>query len=136
MKALISIFVLFFSFSSLAEDELAGKAVYCYREFKYSGALYAKAFGVKFISGNEAIIYFEENDEARSSLRGDYSTAAERIFINNSDGDRLILINRKNLIIETIKIIWGTGQCEISNTKELLKLFDDSFSKFREGNLL
>ena len=57
---------LFFSFSSLAGDDLTGKAVYCYKE--YDTPIAASAFGIKFVSKNEAIFYFERNQKPLEML--------------------------------------------------------------------
>ena len=137
MKILISIFILFFSFSSLAGDDLTGKAVYCYKE--YDTPIAASAFGIKFVSKNEAIFYLERNQKPQEELKRSYTTAAEMISVNDQYGKNLISINRKNLEVLTRNLgesDWESSYCKIVDPKELLKLFEDSFSKFKEGNIL
>ena len=135
------------STSSTKADDLKDRAVFCYDENKRfkprSKTFYdlvAVAFGIEFVSENEAIIYHEGNYYPRSSKRAYYLARPYTVSVSDLNGEEIFFIDRQNLEITDMRMYgqknsWKNYHCEITHPQELLKLFDDRFKKFKT-NLL
>ena len=135
------------STSSTKADDLKDRAVFCYDENKRfkprSKTFYdlvAVAFGIEFVSENEAIIYHEGNYYPRRSERTYYLARPYTVSVSDLNGEEIFFIDRQNLEITYMRMYgqknsWKNYHCEITHPQELLKLFDDRFKKFKT-NLL
>ena len=136
MKTLLTFFVLFFSSSVVAGDNLGGKKIFC-SEKRHSGIV---LIGFKFVSSHDVTIFKETTSSPLEINTHKYKTSAHQIEINdyyNSDR-RLHLISRKTLSVDSTKwtsMLWvfKGGTCKVIN-EDIVDLFNQHLKEYKKDN--
>ena len=136
MKILVTIFVLFFSSSVVAGDNLGGKKIFC-SEKRHSGIV---LIGFKFVSSHDVKIFKESTSSPLEINTHKYETSAHQIEINDyfNFNRMLYLISRKTLSVETTKwtsILWAFkgGTCKVIN-EDIVDLFNQLLKEYKKDN--
>ena len=142
MKILLALFVLLFSSSVVAGDDLTGKKILCIGDYEEANVL--ENYSFDFLSRNIVKVNDSHPDESIGENELEYETHPKYIRINFISYI-ILRINRESLVlgkkylhhdfiaIGTCKIIEGTGS-------ELWKLLTDEIDKqveeIKEGNII
>ena len=138
MKILLTFFVLLFSSSVLAGDDLTGKKIFCKAKLVDKDLMYAA--GIIFRGTDYLGYYFQTSIDEKKYFVLKYKTSPMLIKIYNPGGEHIFDIDRKNLGITFHKELYSKndfneGDCKI--TKENVSLLiDDYFKEIIGDNLI
>ena len=136
MKILLTLFVLFFSSSIYAGDNLGGKKIFCSKETDYNAIL----IGFSFTNSSEVIIYKETINIPLRKITHKYKTSAVKIHITDyiKTGTKYYIIYRKTLAVAPqgyTSSLWdfNEGDCELIEGS-IVELFNEYLKHFKKDN--
>ena len=134
MKILLTLFVLLFSSSVLADD-LSGNKIFC----KITENNSIELIGIEFHSSDRVKFYSESNKDKLSVRHHKYLTTTSEIQIITSIDDlkmTIYRIDRRNLEIKSIQTVISGANCKLVNDKNIKQLFVEALKKEKSKNVL
>jgi len=140
MKILLTIFVLFFSSSVLADDDLTGKKVICIKNQNDKIIL----LGFEFKKNKKVYVYEERSTTPLEYYNEQYETSTSQIYIfTDLLGLKInhYFIDRTNLNVTHGKKFDGSGfnfkngECSLTN-ENIVKLFNQKLKNLKKQNIL
>ena len=134
MKTLITLFVLFFSSSVIASDDLSGKKIFCFKESPSNDTVYL--IGFDFKSRSNVYVYTETNNAPLEVRNMSYKTSASKIVLEMVAFQWWYKISRKTLEVNNN---YGTdfsgNQCSLVS-ENITGLFSKYLNKYKKDNLI
>ena len=134
MKTLFTLFVLLFSSSVVASDNLSGKKIVCFKPMSSNDTVYLIGFDFKNLS--EVSVYTETNNDPLVITNMYYKTSTSKIEIKWLNNTWFYKISRKTLGVENnYGIDYQSDQCSL--VSETIKgVFLKHLKKYKKGNLI
>ena len=137
MKILLTFFVLFFSSSVVAGEDLTGKKLFCFK--KNTNANSFVLFGLNFIDHSKVEILTETYEKPYKEYLYNYATSVSKIVIDGRYIGDNYTIDRKNLDVEpgllNSDFLFKGDQCKVA-LKDLSELFKEKLLEFEQKVLL
>ena len=137
MKTLLTLFVLLFSSSLVAGEDLTGKKLFCFK--KNTNANSFVLFGLNFIDHSKVKILTETYEKPHKEYLYNYATSVSKIVIDGTYIGDNYTIDRKNLDVEpgflNSDFLFKGDQCKVA-LKDLSELFKEKLLEFEQKVLL
>ena len=128
MKILLTFFILFFSSSVIASDDLSGKKIVCFKESPSDDTVYL--IGFDFKNRSSVYVYIETNNDPLKVRNMSYKTSASKIEIE------WIEISRKTLEVNNnYGSDFSGNQCSLVS-ENITGLFSKYLNKYKKDNLI
>ena len=131
MKTLLTLFVLFFSSSIIASDDLSGKKIVCYKKSSSGDTVYLTGFDFKNFM--DVYVYTESNNRPLDITSMSYKTSASMIIVGINSNYK---ISRKTLEVESrYKSSYLGNQCSLV-TENITDIFQKYLKEYKKDNLI
>ena len=134
MKTLFTLFVLLFSSSVVASDNLSGKKIVCFKPMSSNDTVYLIGFDFKNLS--EVSVYTETNNDPLVITNMYYKTSTSKIEIKWLNNTWFYKISRKTLEVEgRYKSSYLGNQCSLV-TENITDIFQKYLKEYKKDNLI
>lgn len=134
MKIPLTLFVLFFSSSVIASDDLSGKKIVCYKKVSSSDTVYLTGFDFK--NKADVHVYNETNNEPLKVGISSYKTSTSMIIIEFVTNVALYKISRKTLEVDSdFQINFSGNQCSLVSS-DIKGIFLEYLREYKKDNLI